>query len=293
MGLGSSDPTVNPFAAARTPLLTSLLGGPLTAERPAVVQGERLFLPLDAGLRLSGLPQSATGQTALLTGINAAEVMARHYGPWPGPTLKRVLDRGTVFHHVVQTGGRAALLNAFPPGYFAALESTRRRGKVRVNVPVYAARAAGLTLRTQTDYHEDRAISADLDGSHLGAPRPLGEAGGVLGAIAQDYALSFFDFWLSDTAGHRWTFGASVALIEKLDAFLAGVVAALGEVTLLITSDHGNLEDKTTRSHTRNPVPLIVLGPRASAFEGVRDLTDLAPVVRILCSLCSAPAAAR
>ena len=37
------------------------------------------------------------GQTTLLTGLNGAEIMRGHYGPWPGPTLKRTLDEGTLF----------------------------------------------------------------------------------------------------------------------------------------------------------------------------------------------------
>ncbi|ADI14576.1 metalloenzyme domain-containing protein [Truepera radiovictrix] len=282
VGLGSPDPSVNPFAAARTPTLAALLGGPLTAERTPFARDGTLFASLDAGLGVAGLPQSATGQTALLTGRNAAALMGRHYGPWPGPTLKRVLDEGTLFLEVARAGGRAGLVNAFSPAYVRALED--RRG-ARVNVPVYAALAAGLGLRTAADYAAGRAVSADLDGSYLGAPRPLGEAGAALGRLAKGFDLAFFDFWLPDTAGHRWELGAAVALVEKLDAFLAGLLGALGETTLVVTSDHGNVEDKGTRSHTRNPVPLLALGPRAAAFAGARDLTDLAPRVRAALSL--------
>ena len=75
-------------------------------------------------------------------------------------------------------------------------------------------------------------------------------------------------------------FAEAVTLIEKLDGFLAGLVPALGETTLLVTSDHGNLEDKSTRSHTRNPVPLLAIGPQAAAFAEARSLLDVAPALR-------------
>lgn len=276
MGLGVPDPSVNPFVAAKTPFLASLLGGPLTAEREPLAAPGLHFRHLSATLGHSGLPQSATGQTTLLTGLNGAEVMGRHYGPWPGPTLKRVLDGGTIFSEVVGAGGRTVFANAFPTGYFRALET----GKQRVNVPVYAAQAAGVRLRTQTDYDAGRAVSADLDGAYLGAPQPLTEAGARLARLAASADLTFFDFWLSDTAGHRWAFAEAVVLIEKLDGFLAGLVPALGETTLLVTSDHGNLEDKSTRSHTRNPVPLLAVGPRAGCFAGAESLSDVAPALR-------------
>ena len=241
-------------------------------------QSNLQFRPLSATLAQDGLPQSATGQTTLLTGRNGAELMGRHYGPWPGPTLKRALDEGTLFSEVALTGGRVVLANAFPPGYFHALET----GKQKVNVPVYAAQRAGVGLLTQTDYDAGRAVSADLDGQYLGAPQPLAEAGARLARLAGGADLTFFDFWLSDTAGHRWTFAESVKLVEKLGGFLAGVIPALGETTLLLTSDHGNLEDKSTRSHTRNPVPLLAVGPRVNVFAGATSLLDVAPALRRL-----------
>ena len=202
--------------------------------------------------------------------------MGRHYGPWPGPTLKHTLDKGTIFSEVAVAGGRVGLANAFPPGYFRALEG----GKQKVNVPVYAAQKAGVTLLTRADYDAGNAVSADLDGQYLGVPQPLEAAGARLARLAADAALMFFDFWLSDTAGHRWTFTESVRLVEKLDGFLAGVVPALDSVTLVLTSDHGNLEDKSTRSHTRNPVPLLALGSRAEVFAGAKSLLDVTPALR-------------
>lgn len=276
MGLGASNPAVNPFVVARTPFLRSLLGGPLTAERRVVATSDLHFRSLSATLSHDGLPQSATGQTTLLTGLNGADIMRGHYGPWPGPTLKRTLDKGTLFSEVTGSGGRAALANAFPPGYFRALAS----GKQRVNVPVYAAQAAGVRLLTQADYDAGKAVSADLDGAYLGVPQPLPETGAQLARLAAGADLTFFDFWLSDTAGHRWTFAEAVTLIEKLDGFLAGLVPALGQTTLLVTSDHGNLEDKSTRSHTRNPVPLLAIGPQAAAFAETQSLLDVAPALR-------------
>ena len=267
---------VNPFAAAKTPFLSALLGGLLTSEREPLARSDLHFQPLSATLSYPGLPQSATGQTTLLTGLNGADLMRGHYGPWPGPTLKRTLDEGTIFSEVVGTGGKVVLANAFPPGYFRSVAAKKQR----VNVPVYAAQAAGVRLLTQTDYDAGNAVSADLDGAYLGAPQPLHEAGARLARLAAGADLTFFDFWLSDTAGHRWAFPEAVGLIQKLDGFLGGLVPALGDTTLLVTSDHGNLEDKSTRSHTRNPVPLLTLGPRAAAFAEAERLLDVTPVLR-------------
>lgn len=284
VGLGASDPETNPFAAARAPALRALLGGRLDVDTPERSASGLVYRRLDAGLGHPGLPQSATGQSALLTGRNGADLMDRHYGPWPGPTLKRDLDDGTLFHDGVARGG-ALLANAYPPDYFRSLEG----GRMRENVPVYAARAAGLALPTLDDLWRGGAISADLTGAYFASLEGGGAAltpeasGARLVALAARRPFTFFDFWLSDRTGHRARRGESIALVERLDAFLSGVLRARSdapEVTVVVTSDHGNLEDLTSRRHSLAPVPLVVVGPAAPRFSGAKGLLDVAPAIR-------------
>lgn len=283
VGLGEANIESNPFAAAQTPFLNSWLGGKLTKDLEGIATDALVIAKADATLGVEGLPQSATGQTTLLTGQNGAALMNRHYGPWPGPTLKRVLDEGSLFSEIINANKSAALANVYPEGYFRALE----RGKQKLNVPVYAARASGMSLRTEEDYSSGEAISADLTGAYLHAQNPEmplltpQEAGVNLAALAAQHDYTFLDFWATDRAGHRWPFADAVKLVEELDDFFSGLISALDEgVTLLVTSDHGNLEDKTTKSHTVNPVPLIAYGPEARHFAGATSLLDVAPGVR-------------
>lgn len=293
VGLGSDDATVNPFAAAETPFIEQFLGGKLTASLAERSSKNFIFNHADARLGFDGLPQSATGQTALLTGKNGAEIMAGHYGPWPGPTLKNVLDEGTLFSEVLAEGRKAQLANVYPPGYFKALEGRKRR----VNVPVYAAQGAGLELLDLAAYHAGRGVSVDLTGDYLkqldaSLPDLTPELSGQrLVREASRAEFTFFDFWPTDASGHRGSFAEAVALVEKIDGFLEGVVASLGEITLLLTSDHGNLEDKTTRSHTTALVPLLAVGSQAEAFTEVSSLLGVAPAVRVALGLRASPPA--
>ena len=282
VGLGVSNPKVNPFVAARTPFLESLLGGKLNGATGEKTEALFTFKHLDANLGHPGLPQSATGQTALLTGKNGADIMDGHYGPYPGPTLKKVLDEGSLFSEMPK--GSAALANAYPPGYFAAL----KRRKQKMNVPVYAALQAGLRQRTLEDYLKGDALSVDLTGAYLQGLEPNlelitpAESGQRLVDMARRYSFAFFDFWSTDYAGHRSSFADCVTLIEKLDEFLSTALDASEDLTCLLTSDHGNLEDKTTKGHTRNTVPLIVCGAEASAFAHASSILDIAPILRKL-----------
>ena len=278
VGLGSDDADVNPLAAAAMPRLNDLVGGPLTASVAERVDDHLVLRALDARLGHEGLPQSATGQTALLTGRNAADVMSGHYGPWPGPTLQRELEENTLVH---AAPGSAELSNAYPPGYFAALDA----GRARVNVPVYAARQAGVSLFDLDDYRAGRGLAADLTGEHFAhldasiEPLSARGAGRRLAAQAGRASFTFFDLWWTDRIGHRGTFAEAVAFAERFDAFLAGVLDGLDGTTLLLTSDHGNFEDKSTRSHTARPVPLLAVGPKADAFSTCTSLLDVYPAV--------------
>ena len=50
------------------------------------------------------------------------------------------------------------------------------------------------------------------------------------------------------------------------------------EGLIVIISDHGNMEDLSTRRHTLNDVPTVVIGARATEFAaGFRSLTDFVP----------------
>ena len=282
VGLGVDDAEVNPFVTARTPFMRDVLGGRLTSSLAPIVTPAFVSTRLDATLGHDGLPQSATGQSSLLTGKNAANVMEGHYGPWPGPTLKTMLDAGTLFHEVKQNNQRAGLLNAYPPGYFQALASKRRR----LNVPAYACLSADVPLLTVEDYRANAAVSADLTGAFLQQSYPElparspAEAGALLAQVASGYAFSFFDFWLTDDAGHRWAFNEARTLIETLDGFLSGLLPALGTTRLIITSDHGNIEDKRVKTHTRAPVPLVVVGDGAEQAANAKSIQDVAPLIR-------------
>jgi 2,3-bisphosphoglycerate-independent phosphoglycerate mutase len=281
VGLGANVDT-NPFALAKTPLLESLLGSKLTNGLEPFAKDNLVFKQLDATLGFTGLPQSATGQTTLLTGKNGAEIMQGHYGPYPGPTLKKELDEGTLFSEVMALGRRATLTNLYPPGYFRAIETKQQK----YNVPVYAAKQAGLELLRINDYREGKAISVDMTGEYLhNHDATLGsvssfEMGKRLAAIAGQNDFTFFDLWLTDQAGHRWSLEECIRLVETLDSFIRGVVENLADVTLIITSDHGNLENKLVKTHTLAKVPLIVVGKHAADFASAESLLDVAPMIR-------------
>ena len=94
VGIGPSDAEVNPFLKASLPTLRGLLHEqfPFLDRNAGIGSGvDALSLPLDPLMGVAGLPQSGTGQTALLTGENAAVRYGRHFGPWVPVPLRPLL----------------------------------------------------------------------------------------------------------------------------------------------------------------------------------------------------------
>lgn len=299
LGLGEADPQHNPLVRARMPHLRALLDGqPLAGEifgrdwQPGEVQPletERaLLIPLDACLGIDGRPQSATGQASLLTGLNIPAMLGHHYGPKPNRQVANYLQAGNLFAYLRQMGLEPTLLNAYPPRYFRMLANGRRLP----GVIAMAARMTGIRLKTQSDLYQGQALSADLSGQGwrdvLGfADAPvlsMHVAGLRMAELALSADLSFFEYWPSDIAGHRRDMDTAVHLLESFDTMLSGLLAAWNpqDGLILITSDHGNLEDLRTRNHTRNPVPALIIGnePWRRVFrQSIHDLTGITPAI--------------
>lgn len=289
VGLGDDNPNINPFARVEMPKLQELLGGQRLIGATSPCKCERATLiGLDACLGVEGLPQSATGQAALLTGINIPAEINNHYGPKPNPAVAEFLHDSNLFISLHKKGRQSALLNAYPPRYFEAIESGRR---LYAAIPL-AVTNAGIPLKTIEDLYAGQALSADFTGQgwrdHLGYPdTPVytpHQVGEKLTNLTRAYDLAFFEFWLSDYAGHQQDMGAACAMVETFDQVLAGLLDTWDDQDglVLITSDHGNMEDLSTRRHTANPVPGLIIGSqqlRERFTSNLYDLTGITPAI--------------
>ena len=98
IGLGVNDPDVNPLARARMLNLNTLLDGrSLLGESAPFVGESATLLAIDPSVGVDGLPQSATGQAMLLTGVNVSAAIGYHYGPKPNPEVAAYLNGETLF----------------------------------------------------------------------------------------------------------------------------------------------------------------------------------------------------
>ncbi len=268
-GIGPPDPAVNPFYGGHAPVLEKWLA--------------RHAVPVDAGMGVPGLPQSATGQTAMLTGVNAAAAIGRHVQGFPGGELVEVIRQHNLYDRLAALGYRSAFANAY---YLESVpERLRRR---RPSVTTVAALQAFGAVRDGAAMRAGRAVYHDLTREGLrergyGGPFLTPEESALdLLRLSRCYDFTLFEYFESDKAGHRGTLEEGRVVAAKLDRLAAALEREMDprRDLILLTSDHGNLEDMSGGQHTLNPVPLIALGHGAARLLGkVRALTDLVPAL--------------
>lgn len=285
IGLGADDPEVNPFALAYMPTARRLTNGKrwLRGTGRQCVDGA-VFVPTDARLGVKGRPQSGTGQASLLTGLNAPQRIGRHYGPKPNLPTRQLIARHSYFKRLIERGKSARLLTAYPPGLLRDFA----RGKTLRSSIQQAAFESGLPHFTVDDVVGMRALTAEWTTNSWRRHLQINdlpeysarEAGRILARLSRQYDFAFHSHWMTDRIGHRGPFDRGVALLQEFDAVLAGVLDEwdFAEGLVIVVSDHGNMEDLSTRHHTLNDVPTLIIGERAPAFaDGYRSLTDFVP----------------
>ncbi|MCI0437488.1 MAG: alkaline phosphatase family protein [Gemmatimonadetes bacterium] len=305
VGLGARDAAKNPFMVARVPVMQGMLEGAIpVAETAPLRTMHASLLGLDATLGVAGTPQSGTGQTALFTGRNAAAQFGRHFGPWVPAGLRALLREENVLVAAQRAGRMVAFANAYPEELFAlpVPESSAGPGggplpsdagrRMRAAPqyldagPPMAALAAGvLTRHTDALAHGD-AVASEItnDGwrMHLGRTDlpdiTARDAGHNLARIGAQHHLTLFAHYSTDYAGHSGQMDRGIDALERLDAFLGGLRDSQAtDCAVVLTSDHGNIEDVTT-GHTRNPAIALVFGHRHDELSaGWSAITDIAP----------------
>ena len=239
--------------------------------------------PIDARLGIDGPPQSATGQATMFSGVNCAAAMGKHCEGFPGPNLRKIIETDNLFKQLRSKGKEVCFSDAYLVD--SAEELAARRFK---SVTTVMALTTPETIRTVDDLQNGQAVMQDLTRETIQdrwpdiAVIPPQRAAEHLAAIARRYDFTLFEFFQSDVVGHSMDYARACAALRTYDRFLASIVRfteAMG-VTLVLTSDHGNIENISERGHTLNPVPFVAFGPKEEFLrERVSSLVDVTPAL--------------
>ncbi|HMB97856.1 MAG TPA: hypothetical protein VKM36_05205 [Balneolaceae bacterium] len=281
VGVGSAGPenplSVHSYSFLRHFTKTELL----TSDTPETVGDTTLYKTIDANLDVEGLPQSGTGQTALFTGENTSKKIGKHFGPFPHSEIKPLLKRYSIFQKVKEIGLSPHFLNAYPDIFFKKAEE-----KNRWSATTLMAKSCGLPLNRLSDVQNGKAITAEITQNIWRTRLKLDVPDITVQMAAQraltslsKYDLVLFEYYLTDKAGHSMEMETARKVLNDLEGFLTEIIENIGEDdTLVITSDHGNLEDLSVKTHTRNPVPLLVHGD-VEPFRNCKSIMDVTPAI--------------
>jgi hypothetical protein len=255
----------------------------------AIFQGEAPEIPFGGVLALTdpllgveGRPQSASGQTTILTGVNAPAAIGHHKQGFPNRPLLDIIQEHSLFIQLQRAGVSPIIFaNTYTQRFF----DERPRW---ISATTAAVEAAGLRFNVVPDMQAGRAIYQDftnqllIDRGEKVSLRTPEEAGEILARIAGNHKFTLYEYFITDKIGHAQDMTAARQVLPKLAHFIRTTLSHLDltRTTMMITSDHGNIEDLSTRSHTLNQVPTIVWGKdRERVAARIKSLADITPAI--------------
>jgi 2,3-bisphosphoglycerate-independent phosphoglycerate mutase len=248
----------------------------------SLVGFEGVVVTTDPRLGIDGRPQSASGQTTILTGINAPQLLGYHKQGFPNAAMREIIAEHSIFLQLKKLGiNDVTFANAYRSRFF----EERPRW---VSATTAAMEAAGHPFRTIEDLKKDEALFHDFTNESLSSygidveRRSPAKAAQVLARIASQNRFTLYEYFLTDKLGHAQELEKSRLTLTTLASFIRELLKLidLKSTTVILTSDHGNIEDLSVRNHTLNDVPTIVWGAnREQVANRIKNLADVTPAI--------------
>ncbi len=241
-----------------------------------------ILVSTDPRLGVDGRPQSASGQTAIYTGENAPRILGYHKQGFPNEDLRELIFQKSVFLQLKKQGIEPNIFaNVYTPKCF----EDKPRWK---SATTCAVEASGMQFCKLPDLLGRRAVFHDFTNRYLieksfDVPEftPT-DAGEILAMLTKEYRFTLYEHFITDKIGHDMDYERAKLHLPSLAKFIRETLINidLDRTTVILTSDHGNVENLSIRNHTLNEVPTILWGRRKqAAAKRIRDLTDITPTI--------------
>lgn len=241
-----------------------------------------IVVPTDARLGVEGRPQSASGQTTILTGVNAPAALGYHKQGFPNQALLEIIQTHSIFKQLQDAGVRpVTFANAYTSRFFE--EQPRW-----ISATTAAVKAAGLAFRTIADLKRGSAVFMDftnrilIDRGEDVAEQSAEEAGTVLARVTAENRFTLYEYFITDKVGHAQDLPKAKVVLIQLAHFVRSVLMKvdLERTMVILTSDHGNIENLASRNHTLHAVPTIVWGAQREQIAArIQTLADITPAI--------------
>jgi len=284
VGIGKKDYEYNPFFKYGFKTFSNLFGEIPHIDSQHLKSDNGFLFPVDACMGIPEIPLSGTGQTSIFCGINAPEMIGKHFGPYPYSTLIPIIEKKNIFRSFMERKKKVHFVNAYPKQFFEYVNSGRRR----LSVTTLSCILNGMRLNKIGDIHKGKALAADITNRHFVERMnyklkviKAETAANRLVRIGSENHFTLFEIFHTDHLGH----GRNSEWLEYttgvLDRFLYYLLTNLEKnMTLIICSDHGNFEDLSIKMHTRNPALGITAGKNAEQLsKKIKALYNIKPAI--------------
>ncbi|MCK9425642.1 MAG: alkaline phosphatase family protein [Ignavibacteriaceae bacterium] len=281
VGIGKKDYEWNPFFKYGFQTFGKIFGEIPHLENQFLTNGKIFLSPVDSLMGIEGLPQSGTGQTSIFCGVKAPQIINQHFGPFPYSTLIPIIKEENIFKYFFDKDEKVMFANAYPQLFFDYINS----GKKRLSVTTLSCTLNGMHLNGYDDVVTGNALTAEITNARwnkkLGYDLPIISA--KLAAenllnISYKNSFTAFEYFLTDHLGHGRYDEDTESTLKTLDEFLYTIFTQFDEekLSIILCSDHGNFEDLSVKTHTKNPSLLITAGRKAKIIsESIFDLSDI------------------
>lgn len=280
LGLGSKDQKINPCLNHKLNLFACYD----THQDIIRIENNGYCRPTDTTLGIKGLPQSATGTATILTGINCPEILNRHKPGFPNKILRSILTEHSILKKIKDKGYTSTFLNAFRPLFFKLDEkmkwllSATTTANLAAKNPFYTIDDIANRISVYHDYTNSRLIKRGFNiplFSHH-------EAAEIIAHASNKFNFVLYEFFLTDHIGHKQNMEKAVDILISLENLVKSLITKidLDNTLLIITSDHGNIEDISVKTHTRNKVGTYLWGRESDKLVyRINSLTDISKII--------------
>jgi hypothetical protein len=207
--------------------------------------------------------------------------------------LSRLAKQGVNAHYLNAYPAHEELFTSVhvriePDGRFWFSPTFPDRFKRMVSVTSCMLLASGQNPCGEADIRAGRSLYQDYSnrqlisqGLKLPEYSPV-QAGEIIAAAATNCDFILYEYFQTDIYAHRRSYAECIDLIRDLDILVGSLISQLDprSDTLVLTSDHGNLEEFHTRGHSRNPVPFLAWGKDGEFLRArIKSLSDVTPVL--------------
>jgi 2,3-bisphosphoglycerate-independent phosphoglycerate mutase len=285
-GLAEAEPLAifshEPTTAISDEQATTIYDGTLMPPDAQATIFDGIVVPTDARLGTEGRPQSASGQTTILTGINVPELLGYHKQGFPNSAMLEILREHSIFLQLKHAGiGPITFANTYTQRFF----DDRPRW---VSATTAAMEAGAVPFRQVADLKVGRAVFHDFTNQLLIERgenvelRSAEKAAEVLASLVSEHKFTLYEYFITDKIGHKQDLQLARTTLQNLARLIREVLVRidLNSTSVILTSDHGNIEDLSSRNHTLNMVPTIVWGRDQNRIASrIRSLADITPAI--------------